>query len=290
MGVALTSGLLLPAASVLGDVTRPLSEGFMQRALLEVVLIGIAAGALGCWIVFYGLSYAAESLTHSMFPGLVIAALVGIPLLAGGAVGIVVAALAIALAARVPGVDREVAVAVVVTTLFGAGALLALSPASPPGIQTLLFGDILATSSRDLAMAAALAAAILLALRILHSRLLAVGFDRSAARSLGTSPGLSDAALLVLVAAAILVAVQGLGNLLVVAVLVGPAATARQLSRRMAPMMAWAVAIAVVTGIAGLYLSYYAGTAAGASIAAAMVLAYLVAAIARPGSLPAETG
>ncbi len=230
MGVALTSGLLLPAASVLGDVTRPLSEGFMQRALLEVVLIGIAAGALGCWIVFYGLSYAAESLTHSMFPGLVIAALVGIPLLAGGAVGIVVAALAVALAARVPGVDREVAVAVVVTTLFGAGALLALSPASPPGIQTLLFGDILATSRTDLIMAGALAAAILLALRILHSRLLTVGFDRSAARSLGTSPGLADAALLILIAAAILVAVQGLGNLLVVAVLVGPAATARQLS------------------------------------------------------------
>jgi ABC-type Mn2+/Zn2+ transport system permease subunit len=289
MDVALTSGLL-PAASALGDVTRPLSDGFMQRALLEVVLIGIAAGALGCWIVFYGLSYAAESLTHSMFPGLVIAALIGVPLLAGGAVGIVVAALAIALAARAPGVDREVAVAVVVTTLFGAGALLALSPTSPPGIQTLLFGDILATSRTDLIMAGTLAAAILLALRALHGRLLAVGFDRSAARSLGASPGLADAALLVLIAAAILVAVQGLGNLLVVAVLVGPAATARQLSRRMAPMMAWAVAIGVLTGVAGLYLSYYAGTAAGASIAATIVLAYLVAAIARPGSRLAEAG
>ena len=190
-----------------------------------------------------------------------------------------------------PDVGREVAVAVVVTTLFGVGVLLALSPASPPGIQTLLFGDILATSGTDLALAGALAAAILLALRVLHDRLLAVGFDRSAARSLGASPSLADAALLVLIAAAILVAVQGLGNLLVVAVLVGPAATARQLSRRMAPMMAWAVSIAIVTGIAGLYLSYYAGTAAGASIAAAIVLAYLIAAIVRSGgSLPAEAG
>jgi ABC-type Mn2+/Zn2+ transport system permease subunit len=287
--VVLTGGLL-PTASALGDITRPLSDSFMQRALLEVVLIGVAAGGLGCWIVFYGLSYAAESLTHSMFPGLVIAALVGIPLLAGGAVGIVVAALAIAFAARIPGVGREVAVAVVVTTLFGAGALLALSPASPPGIQTLLFGDILATTRTDLILAGALAAAILFALRALHGQLLAVGFDRSAARSLGTSPGLADAALLVLIAAAILVAVQGLGNLLVVAVLVGPAATARQLSRRMAPMMIWAAAIAVVTGIAGLYLSYYAGTAAGASIAAAIVLTYLAAAILRPGSFSAGAG
>lgn len=289
MGIALTNGLLT-AASPLQDVTQPLSDGFMQRALLEVALVGIAAGGLGCWIVFYGLSYASESLTHSMFPGLVIAALLGVPLLAGGAVGIVVAALAIALAARAPGVEREVAVAVVVTTLFGAGALLALSPASPPGIQTLLFGDILATSDSNLLLAAVLAAAIVVSLRFLHGRLLAVGFDRSAARSLGASPGLADAALLVLIAAAILVAVQGLGNLLVVAVLVGPAATARLLTRRMAPMMICAAAIAIATGVAGLYVSYYAGTAAGASIAASIVLAYLVAVIFSRGSLPAETG
>lgn len=289
MGIALTNGLLT-AASLLQDVTQPLSDGFMQRALLEVALVGIAAGGLGCWIVFYGLSYASESLTHSMFPGLVIAALLGVPLLAGGAVGIVVAALAIALAARAPGVEREVAVAVVVTTLFGAGALLALSPASPPGIQTLLFGDILATSNSNLLLAAVLAAAIIVSLRFLHGRLLAVGFDRSAARSLGASPGLADAALLVLIAAAILVAVQGLGNLLVVAVLVGPAATARLLTRRMAPMMICAAAIAIATGVAGLYVSYYAGTAAGASIAASIVLAYLVAVIFSRGSLPAETG
>jgi ABC-type Mn2+/Zn2+ transport system permease subunit len=289
MGIALTNGLLT-AAGLLQDVTQPLSDGFMQRALLEVALIGIAAGGLGCWIVFYGLSYASESLTHSMFPGLVIAALLGVPLLAGGAVGIVVAALAIALAARAPGVEREVAVAVVVTTLFGAGALLALSPASPPGIQTLLFGDILATSDSNLLLAAVLAAAIVVSLRFLHGRLLAVGFDRSAARSLGASPGLADAALLVLIAAAILVAVQGLGNLLVVAVLVGPAATARLLTRRMAPMMICAAAIAIATGVAGLYVSYYAGTAAGASIAASIVLAYLVAVIFSRGSLPAETG
>jgi ABC-type Mn2+/Zn2+ transport system permease subunit len=289
MDIALTSGLLT-AASLLQDVAQPLSDGFMQRALLEVALVGIAAGGLGCWIVFYGLSYASESLTHSMFPGLVIAALLGVPLLAGGAVGIVVAALAIALAARAPGMEREVAVAVVVTTLFGTGALLALSPASPPGIQTLLFGDILATSDSNLLLAAVLAAAIVVSLRFLHGRLLAVGFNRSAARSLGASPVLADAALLVLIAAAILVAVQGLGNLLVVAVLVGPAATARLLTRRMAPMMICAAAIAIATGVAGLYVSYYAGTAAGASIAASIVLAYLVAVIFSRGSLPAETG
>jgi ABC-type Mn2+/Zn2+ transport system permease subunit len=118
---------------------------------------------------------------------------------------------------------------------------------------------------------------VLVALRLLHWRLLAVGFDRMSAPSLGASPALADAALLVLLALAVLVAVQGLGNLLVVAVLVAPAAAARLLARRLVPMMLLAVAIAVVAGVAGLYLSYYAKIAAGASVAGLMVLAYLLA-------------
>jgi ABC-type Mn2+/Zn2+ transport system permease subunit len=255
---------------------EPLQDDFMRRALAEIALIGIAAGALGCWVVLYRLSYAAESLAHSIFPGVVLAALAGVPLLLGGAPAIVVAALAIAAVSRVPGVGREVAIGIVVTTLFGLGALLALSPDSPPGLQGLLFGDILGTTDADLAAAAALALGVGVGLLVLHARLLAGGFDRSAARSLGASPGATEAALMLLLAAAIVVAVQGLGNLLLVAVFVGPAATARQLTDRIVPMIAIAVAIAVLAGFAGLYVSYYAGTAGGASVAGAIVVGYLL--------------
>lgn len=255
---------------------EPLQEPFMQRALAEVVLVGVAGGALGCWVVFYGLSYATESLAHSIFPGLVLAAIAGVPLLLGATPAIVAAALAIALGARVAGVSREAAVAVVVTTMFGLGVLLALSPQSPPGIEALLFGDVFGITDADLATAAVLAAGVLASLRLLHGRLLVAGFDRGAARALGVSPAFADAALLVLLAAAIVVAVQGLGNLLVVAVFVGPAATARQLSDRMLPTMLLATAIAVLAGVGGLYLSYYAGTAGGASVALAIVLTYLL--------------
>ncbi|HET7416608.1 MAG TPA: metal ABC transporter permease [Solirubrobacterales bacterium] len=255
----------------------PLQDEFFRRAIAEMTLLGIAGGALGCWVVLYRLSYAAESLAHSIFPGLVLAAIAGAPLLVGGAPGIVLAALAIALAARVPGIDREVAVGVVVTTFFGLGVLLALSPESPPGIQEVLFGDILGPTDGDLAAAAILALVVAVSLLVLHGRLLAGGFDRAAARSLGAAPGRTEAALLVLLALAIVFAVQGLGNLLVVAVFVGPAATARQLSERIGPMIAIAVATAVLAGLAGLYLSYYAGTAGGASVALAIVAAYLLA-------------
>lgn len=265
----MTAGLLA--------VANPFAGALMQRALLEVILIGLAGGALGCWVIHYELSYAAESLAHSIFPGLVIAALVGLPLLIGGVIGIAAAALAVALASRVPGISREVAVAIVVTTLFGVGALLALSPESPPGIQGLLFGDILGPSDSDLLFAGVLAALILAALVVVHPLFLAVGFDRGSASSLGLSTALADALLLGLLAAAILVAVQGLGNLLVVAVLVGPAAAARRISTRMGPMMVAAGGIATCAGAAGLLLSFYAGTAAGASVAGMIVVAYLTA-------------
>jgi ABC-type Mn2+/Zn2+ transport system permease subunit len=272
---------------VLHALADPWSEPIMRRAFAEVVLLGIAGGALGCWVLFYNLSYSAESLAHSLLPGLVAAALLGLPLLLGGTVGIVVAAVAVAVVARTPAVGRDTAVAVVVTGLFGLGVLLALSPAVPAGLGELLFGDVLGVSNSDLLFAALLVAVVVGALALLHGRLLVVGFDRTSARGLGVAPALVDAALLVLLALAVLVAVQGLGNLLVVAVLIAPAATARLLTRRMGTLLVVAAAVAIVAAMGGLYLSYYAGTAAGASIAGVLVATYLVAAAAR-GLIPAR--
>lgn len=272
---------------------EPLQDEFMRRAIVEMTLLAIAGGALGCWVVLYRLSYAAESLAHSIFPGLVLATLSGVPLLLGAGPAIAVAALAIVLISRVPGVSREVAVGVVVTTLFGLGVLLALSPDSPPGLQGLLFGDILGPADSDLIAAAVLVVLVVASLVLFYPRLLAVGFDPGAARALGVRPGATEAILMTLLAAAIVVAVQGLGNLLVVAVFVGPAAAARQLSERIVPMMLLAVAIAVLSGLAGLYCSYYLGTAGGASVALAILAAYLLALIAgrlRVVLVPARPG
>ncbi|MBV9453311.1 MAG: metal ABC transporter permease [Rubrobacter sp.] len=255
----------------------PWTGGIMQRALAEATLLSIVSGVLGCWIVLYEVSYSAESLAHALFPGLVVAVLVGFPLGLGAGIGVTVAALLIANFSRAPGIGRDTAVAVVISALFGTGIVLALSPRSPPGIQELLFGDILGVSDLDLLLAAGLAAVTLLALRLLHRQLLVVGFDRMSARSVGGKPRLVDSALLVLVALATLIAVQGLGNLLVVAALVGPAATAQLLTRRVVPMMALAVLVAFTASVSGLYLSYYVGTAGGASIAGCIVVLYLLA-------------
>ena len=271
-------------------VTEPLSHGTTLRALVEIILIGSVSGVVGCWVVLYEISYSAESLAHGLFPGLVAAALLGLPLLLGGAAGIIVTALLIAAVARYASDHADTAVAVVVTSLFGFGVLLALSPGTPPGIQELLFGDLLGVTDRELFAAVAIAAVVLAVLWLSHDRLMAIGFDSGSGRSLGLRPGAVSALLLTLVAATILVGVQSLGNLLVAATVIAPAAAARLLTHRFAPMVLLSVGIAIGAGVAGLYVSYYAKTAAGASVAGCLVLAYVgcaaISALARRAPRP----
>jgi ABC-type Mn2+/Zn2+ transport system permease subunit len=263
-------------------LTDPLAQRIVVRALAELVLLGVVSGTLGCWIVLAGRSYSAESLAHAMLPGLVGAALLGVPLLLGGALGLLVASVSIALVGRVPRLDGDVAVSVVITGLFGLGVLLGLAPEVPAGLGSLLFGDVLGVSDGDVLLAGALAVIMVGVLGLAHHSLLAVWFDRLNARALGRSPAALDVLLALLLAAAMLVAVQALGTLLVVAMLVGPAATARLITRRVAPMMAAATAIAAGASVAGLWASYHAGIAAGASVTLALCAAFALALLGRP--------
>jgi ABC-type Mn2+/Zn2+ transport system permease subunit len=265
------------AADVVDLLLDPWRSGITSRALMEILFIAFAAGPLGCWVVLFSLSYGAESLTHAMLPGLVIAALAGFPLTAGAALGVALAAPAMALAGRLPTIGADTAIAVVVTSLVGAGALLVLAPESPAGLRELLFGDVLGVSSSQLLLTAALAVVVPAVLRVAHGKLLTVGFDRTNAPAFGASPRAADTLLLLLMGAFTIVAVQALGTLLVLAMLVGPAATARLITHRVRTMMALSTLIAAASGAGGLYLSYYADTAAGASIAAVVVAVHIAA-------------
>jgi ABC-type Mn2+/Zn2+ transport system permease subunit len=261
-------------------LTDPFSLAIGQRALVESVLLGAVCGPLGIWVVLYERSYAAESLAHATLPGLVLASLAGASLAIGAAGGLVVAAIAIWLAGRELRIGPDVAIAVAVTGLVGVGVLLALSPEVPPRLGELLFGDPLSVSRGDLIASTALVLAVLAALLRWHRPLVVVGFDASSAPSLGARPRATGLALLVLLALTTLVAVQALGNLLVVALIVAPGATALRLARRLEPAYAIAVATAIGAGVAGLYLSYYLDIAAGASIALAAVAAFALAVLA----------
>ena len=264
-----------------------LSSGLLQRALLEVVILGATCGALGVWLLHLRHTYAAESLAHAMLPGLVIAALVGVPLLLGAAGGVLVAAALIALAARDTRVGPEVAVGVTVTTAFGLGAVLALAPDVPARLGELLFGDLLGTSTTDLVAACVLAGCVGLGLCAGHRPLAAAVFDPLAAPSLGVRPARVGLALLALLALAVVAAVQGLGNLLVLALIVAPAAAAMRLGRSVGRQIALAGALGALSGLLGLVASAELDLAAGASVALAAVALWLVAALRTPRSADA---
>src|SRR5918997_2954617 len=227
---------------MLAWLTDPFASPLVQRALAEVLILSLACGPLGVWVLLYRDAYAAESLSHGMLPGLVIAALAGVPLLFGAFAGVLVAAAGIALVARDQRLSADVGVAVCVSALLGLGGMLALSPESPPRLQELLFGDLLGVTRGDLVVAAALAGGVALALAAGHRSLALVGFDRGSAAALGARPGRWELALLAVLAVTTVAAVQGLGNLLLVALILAPAAAALSVVRRLPAALALAIA------------------------------------------------
>jgi ABC-type Mn2+/Zn2+ transport system permease subunit len=244
----------------------------MQRAFAEAIVLGLACGPLGVWILLLRRAFAAESMSHAMLPGLVIAALAGAPLVLGAAGGVLVAAVGIAL------VGGEIGVAVVVSGLFGLGGILALSPESPPRLSELLFGDLLGLTNTDLLVADVHCAGVLLALAAAYRSLSHAAFDRLSRKA--------DLGLLAILAVTTVAAVQGLGNLLLIALILAPAAAALNLANRLPTVLALAAILAAAAGVAGLVVSYELEIAAGASVALCAVALSLLALLKEKLAMP----
>ena len=263
-------------------IADPWRSGIGRRAFAEVTLLGGFCGALSFWVTSYRLSYSAESLAHGLLPGLVLAALAGVPLLVGAGAGVAVAAGLVGLAGRDDRVGPDTATAVVVSGMFGLGGLLALSPEAPTRLEELLFGDPLGVSGSDLAAAVGLCIVGGACLFALHRPLAAIAFDARGSASTGIPAARARLALLFVLAAALAVAVQGLGSLLVLAVLVAPGVAVRRHSRSPGAAMAVGACVAVLAGVTGLYASYHLGTAAGASVALALCGAAVLGSLRSP--------
>jgi ABC-type Mn2+/Zn2+ transport system permease subunit len=265
--------------ALVASLLDPLQSTIGRHALAEVILLGALSGALGFWVVSYGLSYGAESLAHGLLPGLVGAALLGAPLVAGAFAGIAVTAVLIVLAARDRRVGPEAATAVAVTGMLGLGVLMALAPATPQRLAELLFGNPLAANDGDVAAAAVLAVVGGAVLAAIHRPLAAVAFDPAGASALGVRSTTTRVVLAVLLAAAVCVAVQGLGNLLALAAIIAPPlAVRRHVSSAGAAALAGA-AVGAVAGVVGIYASYELDLAAGAAVALALTAAAAIGAV-----------
>jgi ABC-type Zn uptake system ZnuABC Zn-binding protein ZnuA/ABC-type Mn2+/Zn2+ transport system permease subunit len=263
-------------------VPFPFDLPFVQQASLEILLLSVAAGLLGTWIVLRGLAFYSHAVGTGAFPGLVIADGLGLspPLCA------LAAALLIALGLERLGRGRrsgyDSLTALVLTGALAAGILLASDVYhSGANVETLLFGSLLLVGDRDLALAGLASVLALAGTVLLGRRWLATGFDPAGARGLGLRSPLPDLALLALVAVAIVAALNAVGALLAGALFVVPAATARLWSRRLLPWQVWSVALVAVEGIAGLWLSVETDAPPGSTIAVLGAGVFAVAAVAR---------
>ncbi len=274
--IAAQSSSTITTTEVASALLEPLTNGLTQRALVELLILGCVCGPLGVWVVLYQQSYAAESVAHAMLPGLVAAALIGLPLGLGAAAGLAMAVAAISVVSKQEAIGVDVAVGVVVTALFALGSLMALSPATPLRLGEILFGDPLSVSGSDLLATGLLAIVALAVLTASHRALVLSAFDPQSAASFGVRAEGASTLLLGLLVVTTLIGVQALGNLLVVAIVIAPAATALRLASRLVPAIVLSAVVAAAAGVAGIYVSYYADIAAGASVALCAIAAFVI--------------
>lgn len=265
------SPLLAGASAILDWIAEPLTSQLVSRGLITALLAGAAAATAGCWVVLRDLPYAAESMSHGMFPGIIAAALIGAPIAIGGLAGLLLAAGGIAIARRFTN-EADTATALAITPLTGLGAVLAISGDVPAGAGHALFGDVLGTGGADIAIAAVALAAVAGILTLWHWRLLASGMAAKATRA--------DVVILATLALATIAAAGSLGSLLTVALVLGPAAAARSLCRRAGPMLACSAAISAVAVLAGIEISWHADLATGPTIAICAIIPPAAAALA----------
>jgi manganese/iron transport system permease protein len=256
----------------------PLEYEFFVRALVASALVGVACAVVGAFVVLKGMSFVGDAVSHSAFPGVVLAYLLGLPIILGGAVAAIGTALGISALTRRSGLRADAVIGVLFAGMFALGvALFSSIPNYVGDLFHFLFGDVLGISFADLISLAVLASLLLLIVWVLWKELLFATFDPLGAGAAGLPVRRLDDLLLILIAVTIVVSLQAVGIVLVVAMITTPAATAQLLVKRFGQMIALAALIGVTSSIVGLYVSYALDIASGASIVLTETFAFLVA-------------
>ncbi|MBT2517959.1 metal ABC transporter permease [Streptomyces sp. ISL-90] len=267
--------------SVIDILLEPLGYDFMQRAFLITVTAAIVCGVLSCWLVLIGWSLMGDAVSHAVLPGVVLAYMLGTPFAVGALVFGVAAVALIGLVRSTSRVKEDAAIGVVFTTLFALGIVLISVVPSQTDLSHILFGNLLGVSVADLVQVLGLGAVTLAILLLKRRDLTLYAFDPTHANAIGLNPKALGALLLGLLALTVVVALQAVGVVLVVAMLIIPGATAYLLTDRFARMLVISPTIAAACSIVGIYLSYYLDAASGGMVVLTMgavfTLVYLFA-------------
>ena len=272
-------------ADVLDFLLDPMAFGFMQRGLIAAILVGIVCAVMGAFVVLRGLAFIGDAVSHAAFPGLVIAFILGIPLYVGGAIAAVGTALAIGAVARRGALRFDTAVGVLFAGMFAFGIVLfSTIQGYVADLFSYLLGNVLGITTADIIQIAILGGIVMLVVQLLRKELLYASFDPAGAAASGLPVVMLDYLLLGLIGVTIVVSIQAVGIIMVVAMLVTPAATGQLLVDKFWDLVRVAIAVAVVSSVTGLYVSFYLNVASGASIVLVETLFFALALLFSPKS------
>ena len=266
-------------------LTEPLAHAFFVRALIAASLVGTVCAVVGTFVVLKGLAFIGDAVSHAAFPGVVAAYIVQGPILVGAGIAAVLTALAIGFVTRRAGIRGDTAIGVLFAGAFALGVFMFSTIEGYVGdLFGFLFGSLLLTGVDDLAALAILGAIVLASIAWCWKELLFATFDPQGAAASGVRVEALEYLFLALVALTIVVSLQAVGIILVVAMLVTPAATGQLLTVRFGTLVVLAVAIGIGSSVVGLYVSYWLDVASGATIVLVQTALFLVALVLGPRS------
>jgi manganese/iron transport system permease protein len=265
----------------------PFHAPYMQRALLEILVLSVVAGLVSVHVLLRRLAFEGDALTHTIFPGIAVAFVAGQSVFVGALVAGLASAVLLTFASRVRGIDEDAALGVLIGAFFSLGVVVVSTRAGyTADLTTLLFGRILAVDARQLVETVIVAAVVVAALAAAHKELVFRAFDPTAADAAGYRVVALDLLLNLAVALVVVAAVRAVGTALVIALIVIPGAIARIAADRIGRMVAVSIGVGALCGYAGLVASYEASLhhgvrlGSGATIVLALTLAFAISAAA----------
>ncbi|HZP57807.1 MAG TPA: metal ABC transporter permease, partial [Dehalococcoidia bacterium] len=238
----------------------PLRDAAFVRALIDVSAVAVIAGIVGTFIVLRGTGFLGDALAHAIFPGVVIAFIAGASLLLGALVAGIAMAAAMGLLTANQRVRDNTAIGVIFTAAFALGVvILTHRSIDAEALEGILFGDPLEASAADVALTVAASAGVLAATLLFWRLFVMASFDPTGARAMGLPVLGIDLLMLLLTALTVVVAFKAVGNILVIALLITPAATARLFTDRLVATAVLAAAIGLAASVAGIYVGYHTG-------------------------------
>ncbi len=265
---------------MIDNIVEPFQYGFMVRALIVSVLVGVMCPVLGAYVITRGRAFMGDALAHSVLPAMVVAFLLGIsPFFAAVPAGIVIAVLMGGVARRT-GISEDTSIGIIFAGMFALGlVMLSTSNNITVNIEDLLLGQVLGVSQTDVFVSLGLAALVIAGLYAFHRQLVYTTFDPVGATVIGIRTGLIEYVLLGLLALVIVIGIQAAGIVLVMAMLITPAAAAYLIAKRFTGVMIIGALIGAISAVAGLYLSYHADLPSGPSMALVATGIFAVAAV-----------